>query len=230
MKENYYDQSLNAQKLYRVYQSKYPRVLQYLEAEISYVRNHLQGSERILELGAGYGRIMKELAPFCKSIVGIDISEDNVKFGRVYLKEVGNAELIVMDAHRLRFEDTFDMVLCLQNGLSAMEIEPMGYIQEIVQLLSAGGKAFFSSYSPDFWEYRVAWFQEQAEKGLLGELDLEKTKDGVIICKDGFCSTTYSAKEMEMTGRASGYKYQVMEVDKSSIFLVVEKVMELDRR
>lgn len=230
MKENYYDQSLNAQKLYRVYQSKYPRVLQYLEAEISYVRNHLQGSERILELGAGYGRIMKELAPFCKSIVGIDISEDNVKFGREYLKEVGNAELIVMDAHRLRFEDTFDMVLCLQNGLSAMEIEPMGYIQEIVQLLSAGGKAFLSSYSPDFWEYRVAWFQEQAEKGLLGELDLEKTKDGVIICKDGFCSTTYSAKEMEMIGRASGYKYQVMEVDKSSVFLVVEKVMELDRR
>lgn len=224
MKENYYDQNLNAQKLYHVYQSKYPRVLQYLEAEISYVRNHLQGSERILELGAGYGRIMKELAPFCKSIVGIDISEDNVKFGREYLKEVRNAELIVMDAHRLRFEDTFDMVLCLQNGLSAMEIEPMGYIQEIVQLLSAGGKAFFSSYSPDFWEYRVAWFQEQAEKGLLGELDLEKTKDGVIICKNGFCSTTYSAKELEMTGRASGYKYQVTEVDKSSIFLVVEKI------
>lgn len=85
MKENYYDQNLNAQKLYRVYQSKYPRVLQYLEAEISYVKNYLQGTERILELGAGYGRIMKELAPFCKSIVGIDISRDNVEFGRKYL-------------------------------------------------------------------------------------------------------------------------------------------------
>ena len=68
MKDNYYDQNLNAQKLYQVYQSKYCGVSQYLEAEISYVKNHLQGTEQILELGAGYGRIMKELAPFCRSI------------------------------------------------------------------------------------------------------------------------------------------------------------------
>ncbi len=82
MKDNYYDQNLNAQKLYQVYHSKYCGVSQYLEAEISFVKNHLQGTEQILELGAGYGRIMKELAPLCRSIVGIDISRENVEFGR----------------------------------------------------------------------------------------------------------------------------------------------------
>lgn len=223
MKDNYYDQSLNAQKLYRVYQSKYPRVAQYLAAEISYVKNHLQGTERILELGAGYGRIMKELAPFCGSIVGIDISKDNVAFGREYLKAVENADLMVMDAHRLSFEEHFDVILCLQNGLSAMKIEPMSYIKEVLELLRPGGKAFFSSYSPNFWEHRLAWFAEQAEKGLLGELDMEKTKDGVIVCKDGFRATTCSPEDMDKIGRASGYRYQVTEVDESSIFLVVEK-------
>ncbi len=223
MKDNYYDQNLNAQKLYSVYQSKYPRVLQYLEAEISYVKSHLQGTERILELGAGYGRIMKELAPFCKSIVGIDISKDNVAFGREYLKKVETADLMVMDAHRLSFKEPFDVILCLQNGLSAMKIEPMSYIKEVMELLRPGGKAFFSSYSPNFWEHRLAWFFEQAEKGLLGELDMEKTGDGVIVCKDGFRAATHSPENMDMIGRASGYAYQVTEVDESSIFLVVEK-------
>lgn len=223
MKDNYYDQSLNAQKLYRVYQSKYPRVAQYLAAEISYVKKYLQGSERILELGAGYGRIMKELAPFCQSIVGIDISKDNVEFGREYLKEMENAQLLVMDAHHMQLEASFDVILCLQNGLSAMKIEPMSYIKEVLELLRPGGKAFFSSYSPNFWEHRLAWFAEQAEKELLGELDMEKTKDGVIVCKDGFRATTCSPEDMDMIGRASGYKYQVTEVDESSIFLVVEK-------
>lgn len=223
MKDNYYDQNLNAQKLYRVYQSKYPRVLQYLAAEISYVKKYLQGSERILELGAGYGRIMKELAPFCQSIVGIDISKDNVEFGREYLKEMENAQLLVMDAHHMQLEASFDVILCLQNGLSAMKIEPMSYIKEVLELLRPGGKAFFSSYSPNFWEHRLAWFAEQAEKGLLGELDMEKTKDGVIVCKDGFRATTCSPEDMDKIGRTSGYKYQVTEVDESSIFLVVEK-------
>ena len=128
MKDNYYDQNLNAQKLYQVYQSKYCGVSQYLEAEISYVKNHLQGTEQILELGAGYGRIMKELAPFCRSIVGIDISRENVEFGREYLKEMENAQLLIMDAHHIQLEASFDVILCLQNGLSAMKVFPdVGY-------------------------------------------------------------------------------------------------------
>jgi len=126
MKENYYAQNLNAQKLYQVYQTKYARVRQYLESEISFVRNYLHGTEHVLELGAGYVRIVKELAPSCKSIVGIDISKDNVEFGKEYLKDTPNAQLMVMDVH-------------------------------------------------------IAWFQEQSEKGLLGEIDMEKTKDGIII-------------------------------------------------
>ena len=140
-----------------------------------------------------------------------------------YLKEMENAQLLVMDAHHIQLEASFDVILCLQNGLSAMKVEPMEYVKEVMALLSADGKPFFSSYSPNFWEQRVAWFQEQAEKGLLGEIDMDETKDGVIVCKDGFRATTHSLEDMDMIGRASGYGYQVTEVDESSIFLVVEK-------
>lgn len=223
MKENYYAQNLNAQKLYHVYETKCPRVRQYFKSEISFVRNYLQGTERVLELGAGYGRIVKELAPSCKSIVGIDISKDNVDFGKEYLNDAPNAHLMVMDAHNLHFQELFDVVLCLQNGLSAMKVEPIEFVKKVMGLLLNGGRAFFSSYSAKFWDHRLAWFQEQSEKGLLGEIDIEKTKDGVIICKDGFRATTHSPEDMDRFGKASGFAYEVIEVDESSIFLIVTK-------
>ncbi|CVK19132.1 class I SAM-dependent methyltransferase [Sporomusa sphaeroides] len=223
MKENYYAQSLNAQKLYQVYETEYSRVRQYLAAEINFVRNYLQGTERVLELGAGYGRIVKELAPSCQSIVGIDISKDNVDFGKEYLNDTPNAHLMVMDAHNLQFQELFDVVLCLQNALSAMKVVPVEFIKKVMDLLPNGGRAFFSSYSAKFWDHRLTWFQEQSEKGLLGKIDTVKTKDGIIICEDGFRATTHSPEDMDRFGKASGFVYEVTEVDESSIFLVVTK-------
>ena len=226
MQPNPYKNHLNAQRLHQVYQTKHPAVKAYLDAEIAFVKDRLHHTDHILELGAGYGRIMKELAPVCESIVGIDISEDNVPFGREYLRGVANAELIVMDAHKIEPEALgapFDAVLCLQNGLSAMKVEPLLFIRQIMELLSPCGFAFISTYSAKFWENRVKWFLEQAEKGLLGEVDLEFTKDGVIVCKDGFRAVTHSVEELKEIGKMSGHPYEVSKVEESSVFLVVRK-------
>lgn len=223
MKKNYYAQKLNSEKLYQVYQTQIERVKQYIDAEINFVRHELHGHEKILELGAGYGRIMKELAPFAASINGIDISKDSVAFGQEYLKDSPTCQLKVMDAHKLEFDVKFDVVLCLQNGISAMKGEALNLIEQSIKVLSHGGKAYFSSYSPKFWEHRLAWFHEQANKGLLGEINLEKTKDGTIVCKDGFVAITYTLEDMEKLGKAVGYNYRIQEVDNSSIFLILEK-------
>lgn len=223
MENNYYAQKLNSQKLFKVYETKIPRVKQYLDAEISFIRDNLTGNEKVLELGAGYGRIVKELASNCKSIVGIDISDENVTLGKEYLKDVPNAKIITMDVHKLIFNEKFDVLLCLQNGLSAMKVTSPDLIKKILEMVVSGGKAYFSTYSEKFWDYRVMWFKEQAEKGLLGELDLDKTKDGVIICKDGFKAITYTPKDLKMLADSSGYKYQIQEVDESSLFLIIKK-------
>lgn len=223
MAENYYAKNLGAQKLWQVYQTRLERVKQYFAAEIGFVRRELQGNEKVLELGAGYGRIMKELAPYVASVTGIDLSRDSVEFGREYLKDIPNCRLDVMDAHKLAFGPEFDSVLCLQNGLSAMKGDACSLVQQCLKLLSPGGKAYFSTYSAKFWEHRLAWFHEQAEKGLLGPIDLEKTRNGVIVCKDGFVATTFSVDDLEKIAQATGYNYLIQEVDESSLFLVLTK-------
>lgn len=221
--DNYYASKLNSEKLYEVYQTQLHRVKRYLDAEVNFVRRGLQGHEKVLELGAGYGRILKELAPSVFSITGVDISEGSVDFGKEYLKGIPGCDLQVMDAHALAFDSDFDIVLCLQNGLSAMKGEALNLIEQSMKALYHGGKAYFSSYSPKFWEHRLAWFQEQAKNGLLGEIDPEKTKEGVIVCKDGFVSTSFSRDEMKELALAAKCPYQIMEVDDSSLFLILEK-------
>lgn len=222
MENNYYNSKLNAQKLFMVYETKIPRVEQYLNAEIEYVKKSLKGTENVLELGAGYGRIIKELAPSCTSIIGIDISENNVKLGNEYLKNIPNAKMMVMDVHNLTIKNSFDTILCLQNGFSAMRIT-FDTIKNIMNLILPGGQVFFSSYSEKFWDVRLQWFQEQVSKGLLGEIDIEKTKDGVIICKDGFKATTISPEYFEEIGKSLGYPFEIKEVDESSLFLIITK-------
>ena len=68
---NYYQDNLNANGLYQVYQTELPRIRQYLQAEIDYVKKTLTGNEHILEIGAGYGRIMKELSPAAAAVTGL---------------------------------------------------------------------------------------------------------------------------------------------------------------
>ncbi|MEM5780059.1 MAG: class I SAM-dependent methyltransferase, partial [Lawsonibacter sp.] len=96
----------------------------------------------VLELGAGYGRIVRELAPSCASIVGMDISEESVRLGAAYLQDFPNAKMVAMDVHEMYFSHPFDVILCLQNGLSAMRADD-AVIQRVLSCLAPGGTAYF---------------------------------------------------------------------------------------
>lgn len=220
---NYYQENLNANGLYQVYQTGIPRIEQYLRAETNYVKKRLTGTEHILEIGAGYGRIMRELAPAAAFVTGIEISEDSVLFGNFYLQDCNNCRLLPMDAYKLDFHEEFDIVVCLQNGLSAVKGNPAELISRCLSSLKPGGTAYFSTYSEKIWDTRLEWFREQARKGLLGELDEEKTKDGMIYCKDGFCAVTLFRDDLTALGESAGCRYEIDETDESSLFLILYK-------
>lgn len=220
--DNYYADKLNSQGLFQVYETAIARVKEYLDSEINFVKERLIKTDHVLELGAGYGRIVKQLAPCCDTIIGMDISKESVELGKEYVKSSPNADMVVMDVHEMFFDRLFDVVLCLQNGLSAMRATPE-VIEKILDIVAPGGSVYFSTYSANFWDWRIKWFEEQADKGLLGPLDYDKTKDGVIVCKDGFQATTHTPDDYQEIGRRSGYTYEIQEVDGSSLFLIIHK-------
>jgi len=219
---DYYSKKLFAQKLKKAYEIASPRINQYLEAEIQYVNDRIQSSDTVLELGCGYGRVLKRLADKVNKIIGIDIAEASLKYAEEYLIGKSNVELHFMTARSIKFNDeTFDAVVGIQNAVSALKIEPKLLLQESMRVTKDGGKVFLSSYSEKIWEERLSWFIQQSDEGLLGEIDHNKTKNGTIVCNNGFKSTTYSESDFKKLVRELKLDATIEEVDESSIFCVI---------
>jgi len=216
---DYYSKQLSSNTLKRCYDIAPPRVQQYLNAEMSHVLKHVSESDTVLELGCGYGRVLKKILPFSSDVIGIDTSKDSLRLASEYTESNPKCFLIQASAEKLPFPDnSIDKVVCIQNGVSAFKIDPQQLILESMRVTKGGGVCMYSSYSPKFWTHRLDWFQLQADAGLIGEIDQDQTKDGVIYCKDGFKATTFTSDNFKDLISMMDIEATIVEVDTSSIF------------
>jgi len=173
-------------------------------------------------MGCGYGRVLEKILPKSSEVTGIDISWESLELAKEFVENSPRCHLIQASAKNLPFLDnSFDIVVCIQNGVSAFKLDPKGLVQESVRVTKVGGVCLFSSYSPGFWDHRLDWFKLQADAGLLGEIDWELTKDGIISCKDGFRATTFRQEDFVSLTSQLKLKSHVLEVDDSSVFCVI---------
>ncbi|MGD8452056.1 MAG: class I SAM-dependent methyltransferase [Phycisphaerae bacterium] len=220
---SYYDEHLAADHLKRCYDLAPPRVRRYLAAEIRHVVSRIRRTDAVLELGCGYGRVLRELSPHCATVTGIDTSASSIALARDTLRDLANCRVIEMNAAALEFSDhAFDVTCCIQNGVSAFKVDPPLLLAECMRVTRPGGRVLLSSYAERFWPDRLAWFELQADAGLLGPIDREATGDGVIVCKDGFRATTFSPDQFRALVAAAGLAAHVEEVDESSVFCEVQ--------
>ncbi len=215
----YYVDRLSAHRLRRVYEIAPPRIRQYLDAEVSHVLERIRPGDTVLELGCGYGRAIPRLASRAGLVIGIDTSPASLDLAQEMLGPISNCRLLNMDAVALAFRDhAFDLVVCIQNGISAFHVDPKHLIGESLRVTRPGGKVLLATYSDKFWEHRLKWFEIQSEAGLLGELDLARTGNGVIACKDGFTGRAFSRAQLLSLTTGFDAKTQILEIDESSLF------------
>jgi ubiquinone/menaquinone biosynthesis C-methylase UbiE len=215
----YYSHKLSAVLLKHVYDMAPARVRQYLDAEVNHVLEKIRPGDLVIELGCGYGRILPKLAEKAGWVIGIDTSVPSLEFAQETLDAIPNCSLSLMDALKLGFHDrAFDCVVCIQNGISAFHVDQRTLISESVRVTRAGGIVLFSSYSDKFWKHRLEWFELQSAAGLLGEIDYDRTMDGVIVCRDGFTATTLDAEDFRALTANLNADVRIVEVDESSLF------------
>ena len=216
---DYYSDMLSAERLMRCYEIAPPRVRQHLDAEVGHVLTKTSPGDLVLEMGCGYGRVLLPLALKAGRVIGIDTSMASLRLAGQSLGGVPNCCVLCMDAAHLAFRDrVFDLVVCIQNGISAFHVDRVELVRESIRVTKPGGQVLFSSYADSFWKDRLEWFEMQSEAGLLGEIDYERTGDGEIVCKDGFTATTVGPDEFRALTASFGADTRIVEVDKSSIF------------
>ena len=110
----------------------------------------LGGSERVLDVGCGDGKITAEIAERLRSgsVVGVDPSTDMIHFARDhFLADHANLSFVVGDATRLSYREAFDLVVSFNalhwvpDQASALRciseaMRPMG--RAFLQLVSRG--------------------------------------------------------------------------------------------
>jgi 2-polyprenyl-6-hydroxyphenyl methylase/3-demethylubiquinone-9 3-methyltransferase len=217
--EGYYTQKLSAEKLQLCYEIAPPRVKRYLEAEIEFVLRKIKSSDLVLELGCGYGRVLEKLVKKAGVVVGIDTSHTSLLLAQEKMKTCSSCYLFEMNAVELGFRNQrFNVLVCIQNGISAFKVDQRKLIEEAIRVTHSGGIVLFSSYSERFWEDRLEWFRLQSEHGLIGEIDYDATGNGIIVCKDGFRASTVSPEDFISLTMDLNINFTVTEVDNSSIF------------
>ena len=223
MEQGYYQEKLAADKLKRCYDIAPARVKQYLEAEIEHVLEKIHPRSMVLELGCGYGRVLARLARHTGFAVGIDTSYASLLLCCETMKAFSNYALLNMNAIRTGLcNQSFDTVVCIQNNISAFHVDQHELIRESIRITKPGGTILFSSYADKFWSERLKWFQIQAHAGLLGEIDLKATHDGIIVSRDGFSARTVRPHDFEALTSGFDVETTITQVDGSSIFCEIK--------
>ena len=97
----------------------------------------LDKSKSVLEIGIGTGRLAIKVAPNCKSLCGIDISEKTIGRAAENLSMHQNINLLCADFTSFKFEEQFDVIY---SSLTFMHIQDkLSAIQKIVTLLRDNG-------------------------------------------------------------------------------------------
>jgi 2-polyprenyl-6-hydroxyphenyl methylase/3-demethylubiquinone-9 3-methyltransferase len=218
----YYARKLSAERLRACYDLAPPVIAAYLEGEIAFVRQMISPDALVLELGCGYGRVLRGISGDGRGIVGIDTSIESLSMARKFVPAGPRLHLAAMDAARMAFPDhAFDLTICVQNGISALGVDQPALFREAARVTRPGGSLLFSSYSTRLWNDRLEWFRLQAAQGLIGEIDDEATGDGVIACRDGFRATTVSAAGFASMAASAGLSCKIIEAPGASLFCVI---------
>jgi SAM-dependent methyltransferase len=215
----YYTERLAAERLRACYDLAPPRTKAYLDAEIEFVLSKTTPSTLALELGCGYGRVLERLLPRVRMAFGIDTSPSSLRMALECLGRKPSVHLACMDSVQLGLRDrTFDLTICIQNGICAFAVDQEQLFREAIRVTRPGGLVMFSSYTSQFWEHRLEWFEIQSTHHLLGEIDYQATGNGMIVCKDGFRATTADRATFEKLAASLGVTPHITEVDGSSLF------------
>jgi len=215
----YYTDKLAAERLRACYDLAPTRIKVYLEAEIEFVLSRTTPSMLALELGCGYGRVLERLLPRVRMAFGIDTSPSSLRMALEYLGRKPSVCLACMDSVQMGFRDrAFDLTICIQNGICAFAVDQRQLFREAIRVTRSGGLVMFSTYTSQFWEHRLEWFEIQSAHHLIGEIDYQATGNGTIVCKDGFRATTADKATFQKLAADLGVTPRITEVDGSSLF------------
>ena len=195
----------NPEQYLRLVEQLHDAVLeQYMKDEVLFINNALQRNNYdVIDLGAGYGRIISRIIKRAKSVTAIELNEDMFSSLVICQKNVDNVSCLKNDITKLseyldisKFNNTL-FLLC-QNTLGVIEGDYEEMLKEIKELAKTSNvEIIFSVFNKEVLKnYGLSLYEKLRE--MVGDVDLEKTnyEAGEFVSETGYNTKWWSKSEI----------------------------------
>jgi ubiquinone/menaquinone biosynthesis C-methylase UbiE len=139
-----------------------PEMQEYFERELEYLSRLLTSESSVMDIGCGPARVMRELAPKVKRIVGIERDPRMIEEGKKALEGIpGNYEFWQIDFFALQPEQAFDLVFASYNLPGADDIKPEDrklLLEKMIMNTRPGGNTVASFWKPTDPEWLQTYY------------------------------------------------------------------------
>jgi len=143
--------------------------------ERKFLHKHITKNSKVLEVGCGDGRSIKDIIDVTKNIYAIDHDKKAVDDAVNNFKEYHSIKIILEDAIKLQFKDeSFDFVLCLTTFANLGNYKYKA-LEEMKRVLKKDGSIIISVFSEDALKERMKVYKK------LGSPIKEVTKNGRVV-------------------------------------------------
>jgi ubiquinone/menaquinone biosynthesis C-methylase UbiE len=194
-----------------------PALKRFLEAEIDFIKKHLDCNHSVLEIGCGFGRVLEIISGKARAVTGIDFSDTLLKQAKEKLAKKDNIDLHNMEAHRLKFDDcTFRCTMCMENTFGNMPEIALDVLKEMKRVTKKGGQIILSVYSE-------AAKDMQLENYNLVKLTNITESANAIQTDEGLYSRRFTKDELKELFRSIGLECEITQLCPENYIAIAEK-------
>lgn len=175
----------------------------YMEDEISFINDILEGKNYdVIDLGAGYGRIIPHIVKRVNSIIAIELNDDMYSELIKNQKNAKNVSCINNDITKLsdylQIKANNNLFLLCQNTLGVIEGDYLKMLDDIKKLSKNGNiEIIISVFNKEVLSDFGLYLYEKL-KDMVGDINLKKTNftAGKFISETGYCTKWWSEAEI----------------------------------
>lgn len=195
----------------------HPKIKDYFEKEIAYLKKNIKPNSKILDIGCGFGRHIEIIADFSKEVIGIDNNSDMIKKSKDRLSNFKNVKLFVQDAKKLDFEDDyFDYVICITNTFGNFPSIKENVLKEMKRVCKNDGKIIISVYNDNALSNRLKSYKKV-------DLHITKIRDEIVYTKEGLISEQFSKPQLKELFDKLKLRSKILELNAISFLCELQK-------
>ncbi len=199
----------------RAVEDPLPEMRFYFDQENNYLKNYVSPESLILDVGCGNGRTMKFLAPYVKTVVGLDYDRKMLAAAKKNLVKIPNIKLIHCDFFHYQFKKIFDLSLASYNLLGSSELPARRrpqLLHNMIECTKDGRHVLVSVWSDQGIDFAKKYYPHIGIK-VLNIRDNEVATDHGVFKR-------FTKKELEQLAQATGKDFKIVEL--TDIFYLLD--------